>query len=189
MNSSSSSCIDRSFGLLPKDTQLSNMKVNYISAQNKLVSCQVFSPSPLVIAEANGPQTIPVGLTISNAVAIALNGSSTIQGNIGVSSGVDILESGPYLITWNANCPNGTVNANLRMFVAINGNIDNNNTVYAFDGGALNLSGTENSHIFGKSEIALLKAGDTISVYGFSAGSLANPVTLNYLRLSVSLLT
>ena len=184
------SCVDRSFGLLPKDTQLSNMKVNNISAQNKIVSCQVFSPSPLVIAEANGPQTIPVGLTISNAVAITLNGSSTIQGNIGVSllSGVNILESGPYLITWNANCPNGTVNANLRMFVAINGDINNNDTVYAFDGGALQLSGTENTHIFGKSEIAQLKAGDTIAVYGFSAGLLANPVTLNYLRLSVSLL-
>lgn len=34
-------CVDRSFGLIPKDSQLENVKVNSISALNRLVACNV----------------------------------------------------------------------------------------------------------------------------------------------------
>jgi len=38
---SSSSCVDRSFGLLPKDAQLNNIKNNDIIATKRLVACEI----------------------------------------------------------------------------------------------------------------------------------------------------
>jgi len=44
----SSLCVDTSFGLRPRDVQLSNLKVNNISALNKTVSCQLDTNNALI---------------------------------------------------------------------------------------------------------------------------------------------
>lgn len=141
----------------------------------------------LAIAKGVGPQSIGVGVSIAQATQLSLNGTKTIQGNISVSGNyVNIADPGTYLISWSAVCDNGTINANLRFFIVLNNNVTSNAVVYAFDGNILNLSGTEQTHIFGNSELALLKAGDKISISAYSGGTLANPVNLNNLRLSVA---
>jgi len=64
---SSTSCSDQSFGIQPKDAQLSNLKVNGIAALNKAVMCR------LDAVEASITKLKAKMATITNLVATSTN--------------------------------------------------------------------------------------------------------------------